>query len=503
MRKWVAMAVLVVLLWGCAGGRGPQKPGPAPADPPQHTELVVYDIVIRGGQVLDGSGAPAATGDVAITGDKITAVGTLGQYQARRVIDAAGLVVAPGFINPHSHTHDNEINPNEDWDATASLMQGITTEFGGVDGRSPLPVGAELEKIAQIGTGVNFALFVGQGSVRQAVMGNATGAASPAQLEQMKEAVRQAMEEGAFGLSSGLEYMPGGQAKTDEVAALVGETKANGGIYSTHLRSEGDRIVESLQEAVSIAKTAGVPLNVSHFKIVKYPNWGKTDQVIKVIDQARAGGLKVFADVYPYLAPDYAVNRPLSEWKGVVPPEYLMITQAKDAALVGKTVAEAGKAAETDPALTVVALINSEQAMIRFYQSDWSVVSTDGESQPRQADPARALALRLHRRSYGSYPQLLGYYVRERNIMPLETMVRKMSGAVADNLNLKDRGYLKLGYYADVVLFNPTEVADRTIWLRPQEYPAGISFVMVNGAVAVENGKRLEGRPGRIVRRGR
>ena len=519
IRRIAAATVLAaVLLAGCSrGGTTPQpspSPGSAAPPPAPETPPAQYDLVIRGATVVDGSGAPGVTADVAVTGDKIAFVGPLGRYTAKQEIDARGLVLAPGFINPHSHTHDF-INPYEDLDATASLMQGITTEFGGVDGRSPLPVGAELDRLAAGGTGVNFALFVGQGSVRGKVMGNSAGAAGASQLDAMKQLVRQAMEEGAWGVSTGLEYAPGSAALAPEIAALVAEAKPYGGFYSTHLRSEGDQIVPALQEALSIAKQADVPLNISHFKLVQYQNWGKEDQVVQLLEQAIGQGQKVFADVYPYLAPDYAINRPLSEWAKRLPPEYLVITRANNAALVGKTVAEAAgvlgvpvdqavaQLSAPGSGVAVVALITSEKAMVRFYRAPWSVVSTDGEAQPKLATPADALAHSFHRRSYGSYPMLLGHYVRDEQMLTLEAAIRKASGAVADNVGLKDRGYVKAGYYADLVLLDPKTIADRTTWTSPQEYPAGIAHVLVNGTFAVKDGQRVPGRPGRVLRHGK
>lgn len=518
-RRIAAVLLSAFLIAGCSSGLSPGA-GPQPAPPPDTpapppTEAPAsYDLVIRNGLIVDGTGKARFTGDVAIKGDRIAAVGRLGPNEAKTVIDAKGMVVAPGFINPHSHTHDY-INPFEDLDATASLMQGITTEIGGVDGRSPVPTAAELSRLEKAGTGVNFGLFAGQGSIRAAVMKEAGGPANPQQLAEMKQMVREAMEAGAFGLSTGLEYRVGSHAATAEIAALAAEIKPYNGIYSTHMRSEGDRIVESLKEALSIGKTAGVPVNLSHFKIVHYRNWDKEDQVVRLIEDAISQGQKVFADVYPYLSPDYGINKPLADWYQQLPPEYLVITQAADAAIVGKTVKEAAaalnlpaaQAAERllaiDPTVRVVALVSSESAMVRFYKAAWSVVSTDGESQPKLNSPAEALSLALHRRSYGSYPMLLGHYVRERQIMGLEPMVRKMTGLVADNLGIADRGYLKPGQFADIVVFDPSTVADRTTWLRPQEYPAGIQHVLVNGEIAVQDGERVQGRPGRVLRHGK
>ncbi|MFZ5825960.1 MAG: N-acyl-D-amino-acid deacylase family protein [Bacillota bacterium] len=516
LRRWAPMLLILLLLVGCTRPQQPPTAHPNPDTPPPGPKPTpaAYDLVIKGGTIIDGTGSARYRGDVAIQGDRIAAVGKLGAYTATAEIDATGLIVAPGFINPHSHTHDDAINPFIERDAVASLMQGITTEIGGVDGRSPVDIGQELKRLADEGTGVNFGLFLGQGSVRQTVMGQITGPANPDQLGQMKRLVRKAMEDGAFGLSTGLEYRFGSYADTEEITALVAETKGYGGIYSTHLRSEGDRIVEGLKEALTISERAGVPLNYSHAKIVHYRNWDKEDQVFELIEAAIKKGQKVFADVYPYLAPDYGVNRLLSDWAGVLPPEYLLIVNGGDPGLHGKTVAQAaktlgvpveqaaGKLLALHPEIRVVALVSSESAMIRFYKAPWSVVATDGEAQPKLNSPSEALSYGLHRRSYGAYPQLLGNLVREQKILTLEQAIRKSTGQVADSMAIKNRGYLKPGQYADIVVFNADTIADKTTWLSPQEYPEGIRYVLVNGSVAVNQGKWIEGRRGRIIRPG-
>lgn len=527
LRKLGAVILSVLLLAGCAApesgaGPGAGQPAGEEGEPPAATDSApvpavapsVYDLVIKGGTLVDGTGAPGRRGDVAVVGDRIVAVGDLGPYTAGRIIDATGLVVAPGFINPHSHTHDDQLNPFIERDAKASLMQGITTEIGGVDGRSPVDVGAFLAQLAEEGTGVNFGLFIGQGSVRAHVMGWSPGPAGEAQLDEMKRLVREAMEQGAFGVSTGLEYQPGSFANQDELTALVAETAPYGGIYSTHMRSEGDRVVEAIEEALAIGERAGVAVNLSHLKIVHHRNWAKEDEVIARIEEARAAGLRVFADVYPYRAPDYAVNRPLSEWAGVLPPEYLLIVDGASADLHGLTVAQAADrlgvappaaAAELMaryPSVRVVALVSSESAMHRFYRADWSVISTDGEAQPKLETAAEAMRYAFHRRSYGTYPQIFGTLVREQGLLTLEQAVRKATGQVADELGLKSRGYLKAGQYADIVVFNPETIADRTTWLSPQEYPEGIAYVLVNGHVVVDEGEWKGGRHGRPIRRG-
>lgn len=516
MRRRLIVALIAALLMaGCLSRPAPPPPEPEPTPappvtPPAPAPEQRFDLLIRGGTVVDGSGKPGLRADVGITGGKIAAVGDLSRARAEKEINAAGLMVAPGFINPHSHTHDY-INPYDDLDATASLMQGITTEIGGVDGRSPVPIESLFQRLAREGTGVNFGQFIGQGSVREQVMGSAQRAPTAAEREAMKRLVRTAMEQGAFGLSTGLEYAPGRYASTAEVVALVAETRPFGGVYSTHMRSEGAQIEEALEEALRIGKEAGVPVNLSHFKIVRFANWPKEAAVIRRIEQARAEGMQVFADVYPYLAPDYAVHRPLSEWVGS-PAEHTIITAASDRTMIGRTLAQVAaakgwpaeqageKLLAQDPKARVTVLVTSESALIKFLQADWSVISTDGESQPKVADPHKAL--QFHPRSYGTYPRLLGHYVRERQVVPVEAMVRKMSGAVADGLGLKSRGYVKPGYWADLVLFDPATVADRTAWTAPQEYPVGIRHVLVNGVVVVADGKRQPGRPGQIVRLG-
>lgn len=501
---WAVLAACALLAAGCSGA------WEGPDGAPQPDQPVVYDLVIRGGLVVDGSGAAPHLGDVAILDDRVAKVGDLGAYEALEEIDAAGLVVAPGFINPHSHTHD-QTNPHEDLDATASLMQGITTEFGGMDGRSPLPIGEALSRLEQEGTGVNFGLFVGQGTIRAKVMGNGPAEPTQEQLAEMASLVRQAMEEGAFGLSTGLEYVPGKYASTEEIVTLAAEIQPYGGVYSTHLRSEGDGLVEAVEEALAIGSRAGVPVEIAHLKVVYPRNWGKEKQVVALIDAARARGQRVFADVYPYLAPDYGVNRPFSEWAGALPPEHLQIVSAPDPALVGKNLAQAaaylGESTDAaaarlaaDSSVRVVAEVSSDVAMRLFYQQPWTVVSTDGEAQPKQDDPTEAR--RFHPRSYGTYPRLLGQFVREEQLLPLEKMIHKMTGAVAEQFGLQDRGCLRPGCFADVVVFDPETVRDRATWLSPQEYPTGIHHVLVNGLFAVRDGQRLPGRPGRVLRRG-
>lgn len=503
-----------------AGNGGTDSNGPAtpvgaagaPDNPARPATDMRFDVIIAGGSVIDGTGRPRHRADVGITGDTISFVGNLAGHTAPRRIDATGLVVAPGFINPHSHTWDTLANYPTDPATAASLRQGITTEIGGVDGRSAWPIGAYLEQIQRQGTGVNFGTFAGQGTIREQVMGRQQGPANALQRSQMQDLVRQAMMDGAFGLSTGLEYTPGSYADTDEIIALAQVAAAAGGVYSTHLRSESDHLLTALDEALRIGSEAGMPVNLSHLKVVFPWNWDQAPALFHRVEQALAAGQQVFGDVYPYLAPDYATNKRLAEVAGTYAPELLVVKRTADPALLGITVAEIAArwqvdaAAATarllaaDPNTLVAALVTSPAALLQLLAADWTVVSSDGESGPFYADPDVALA-RVHPRNYGTYPRVLRWVREGRVDLTLEAAVRKMSSAVADRLGIARRGYVQSGYLADLVVFDPATVADRAEWHDPQQFPDGVEYVLVNGQVAVSAGELQAGvRAGRIVR---
>ncbi|BDG61498.1 N-acyl-D-amino-acid deacylase family protein [Caldinitratiruptor microaerophilus] len=487
-----------------AAGTG--SAGPPPAPPPRR-----FNLIIAGGTVIDGTGGPPRRADVGVNGDRIAAVGDLSRDEAGRRIDATGLVVAPGFIDPHSHVWDTLPGYATDADTTAALRQGITTSVGGVDGRSRWPVGAGLADVEKRGTGVNFATFVGHGTVRAQVIGHAGRAPSPAELARMEDLVRQAMAEGALGLSSGLEYEPGLHATTDELVALARVVAAAGGVYSSHVRAERRDVLAGVREAIAIGRQAGVPVNLSHLKVVYPSQWGRFGELIAEVETARAEGITVFADVYPYLAPDYAMDVPLGAVYGSLPPETLVVKQAPERALVGESVAALAARTGRDArefardlartgGVTVAAEIVRQDQLEALLKADWTVVGTDGGSPPLEPDPARALG-RIHPRSYGTFPRVLRW-TRE-GLLPLPAAVRKMTGETADRLGLTGRGYVREGAYADIVVFDPETVADRATWWDPQQYPEGILYVLVNGQVAVERGERVPGiRAGRVLRHG-
>ncbi|HEY8394488.1 MAG TPA: D-aminoacylase [Thermaerobacter sp.] len=484
---------------GGAPGRAGDEPGP------RH-----FDLLVRGGLVIDGSGRPAFRADVGVVGDRIVAVGDLAGAAADEVIDAAGLVVAPGFINAHSHTYEYVAGAPE---ADADLMQGITTVIGGVDGRSPWPLGRFFTQLEEKGIGNNQALFVGHGTVRARVMGTADRPPSPRELERMGRLVRQAMEEGALGLSTGLEYVPGRYARTDELIALARHVAPYGGIYSSHMRSEGDDIGDALAEALRIGREAGVPVNISHFKVVFRRNWEKLAGLMAQIEAARQSGQVVVADVYPYLAPDYTSALRLRSVWPQYPPEDVFIRQSRVTAAVGSTLAEyaarlgvpAPEAArqllarDRDTVATV--FVVSEANLEQLLRAPFTIISNDGGARRPVPDPRTT---GLHPRVYGAYPRVLARYVRERGVLTLEEAVHKMTGAPATFFGLRDRGFVREGMYADLVVFDPEHIQDVADWVRPQAYPRGIVAVVVNGQVAVRDGRRVPGvLAGRVLRGGK
>ncbi|NJD10889.1 MAG: D-aminoacylase [Gemmatimonadetes bacterium] len=502
-----------------------------------------YDLLIVGGSVLDGTGAPARLLDVAIRGDRIVALAPdLPRAGAARVIDAAGRTVTPGFIDFHAHLEPLLELPL----AESALRQGVTLAMGGQDGGSRLPLGAYLDSVRAARTGINVAYFAGHNDVRLAVLGLEPRQPGPAELARMQELVAGAMHDGAFGLSSGLIYLPGTYAGTDELVALARVAADSGGIYSTHLRDEGTGLIDGVAEALEIGRRAHVPVVLAHHKAMGQAMWGRSAVTLALVDSARAAGIDVMLDQYPYTATQTGIDVLVPSWamaggkdefrrrltnpaladsilagmvdnilaeRGGGDLDRIQFSRVSwDTDLEGKTLKQLAECRNLEPtpengARVVLDAVLSgggsaiyhvldEQDVRRIMTHPFTMIASDGRlAQPGQAQP--------HPRSYGTFPRVLGEYARERGVLSLAAAVHKMTQLPAARLGLSDRGVLRVGAYADVVVFDPQTVKDLATFTEPLQYPAGIETVVVNGAVAVEGGQTTGLRAGRVLTRPR
>jgi len=534
-------------------------PAPAP----------VHDVVLRGGTIYDGSGGPPRVGDVAIDGDRVAAVGDLKGETGRREVDARGLAVAPGFVNMLSWATDSLL---VDGRAQSDLRQGVTLEVMG-EGWSMGPLteamrqealaqegdlkydipwrtlGGYLDHVVRKGIAVNVASFVGATTVRVHELGYADRPPTPAELARMRALVAQAMEEGALGVGSSLIYAPAFYAKTDELVELAKVAGRYGGMYISHMRSEGNRLLQGVDELVDISRKAGVPAEIYHFKAAGKPNWGKLDAAIAKVEAARAQGLRVTADMYTYTAgatgldaamppwvqeggleawrkrlADPAVRakveremgEPSDAWENLflaAGPESILLAAFKSEALkplTGKTLAEVAKLRGKSPAQTAMDLVvedDSRVGTLYFLISEdnirkelalpWVSFGSD-----EGAPSAEGVFLRsnAHPRAYGNVARLLGRYVRDEKVLPLAEAVRKLTSLPAENLKLDHRGRLAPGYYADVVVFDPAAIADHATYEKPHQYATGVRQVWVNGIQVLKDGEPTGAAAGRVVR---
>ena len=502
------------------------------AQPPQ------YDILITNGRVLDGSGNPWFAADIAISADRIVAVGRLEGATATRVIDAKGLVVAPGFIDVHSHAAAGLQGALHT--AAPLLSQGITTVFINPDGDGPTDLASQRKALEAKGIGVNVAQFVPHGSIRQAVLGMADRAPNADELAKMAALVRTGMEAGGLGLSSGLDYAPGSYATTEEVIALAKVASEFGGVYSSHIRDEADYsigVVASVQEVIRIAEEAHLPGVVSHMKALGPAQWGLATELTARIEQARARGVQVYADQYPYdasgtglsaaLVPRWAqvdgreefarrlagadrerikraIDENLTRRGG---PDTLVISDyAPNHALEGKSLATIAAERAVTPVDLVVALLEkgdgglvsfnmSERDIAHIMRQPWTMTCTDGDlTAPGQGKP--------HPRGYGAFARKLAVYVRDRGVMGLADAVRSMTSLPAQVFGLMDRGVIRRGARADVVIFDPAGIRDAATYDSPQQLAEGVRDVLVNGVVTIDDGRPTGATPGRALRPG-
>jgi N-acyl-D-amino-acid deacylase len=553
-----ALALAAALLMTVAAACAPAVPAAGPAPEP------VYDLLIRGGRVLDGTGGPWVHADVALSGDRIAAVGRLPGARARDTIDATGLVVAPGFIDMLGHS---EYPLLADGRALSKITQGITTEITG-EVTSVVPVnentlrelGARRERVTWTDLdgyfraleaarpAINLATFVTVGSVRRYVMGDADRAPTADELARMRALVGEAMEQGAMGLSSGLIYAPASYASTEEIIELARVAAEHGGVYASHIRSEGDRLVEAIEEAIRIGEEAGTRVQIHHLKASGRANWGKMPEAVAAIERARARGVDVSADQYPYTAAGTGLTAILPGWAHAGGADSLLARLADPTqrarlrealagggdwnigasaggpggvmiASVGEdslkryqgmrldALAEARGQEVVDALFDLLLADRARTSAIYFSMSEadveyamrqpWVSIGIDAGARPLDA----ALVGQPHPRAYGSFPRILCRYVRERGVLTLEEAVRRFTSLPAAQMGLDDRGVLKAGLRADLTLFDPDTVCDRATFEAPVQASVGIAHVIVNGVPVLRDGTPTDARPGRGVRR--
>jgi len=529
-----------------------------------------FDIIICNGHIIDGTGSPWYSGDLGIRDGKIAAIGNLAQAAATRTIDAHGLVVAPGFIDMLGQSELTIlVNPQ----LPSKIFQGITTEITG-EGGSVAPLNDAIIKADHLsyehlkitpdwqtfrqyfarlerqGLGINLASYVGATQVRRMILGDDKRSPSAAELEQMKALVRQAMQDGAVGVSTSLQYAPAPYATTDELIALAGEAGKYGGIYATHMRSEGDAINAAIDEAIRISREAHIPVEIWHIKVAGKPNWGRMPEIIAQIEKARAAGVDISANTYAYPAwfnsfsafiPPWAhdggevkmidrlkdpalrvrirkeMETPSSdwdnEWNEVPGPEGILVSVVQNPDLLplqGKTIAQVAKLWKKDPIDTIFDLLIADNAFTYvavFGMSEADValaltqpwVSVDNDSQGTAPDGLLGQE-HPHPRAYGTFPRILRKYVREEKKLSLEEAIRKFTALPAQRMRLTDRGVLKACMWADVVVFDPQSITDRATFENPNQLSEGMQFVLVNGIPVIDGGRATGALPGKVLR---
>ena len=547
----------------------PSQPGSSSQRAAQ-ARIALYDVVIRGGTVYDGSGRPGRVRDVAVIGDSIAAMGSLADARGRIEVDARGLAVAPGFINMLSWANESLI---EDGRGLSDIKQGVTLEIFG-EGESMGPLNPEmkrlareaqgdikyditwttlneyLEHITRRGISPNVASFIGATTVRVHELGYADRAPSAAELARMQALVRRAMEEGALGVGSSLIYAPAFYAKTEELIALAEAAAPYGGMYISHMRSEGNRLLEAVDELLRISRHAGVPAQIYHLKAAGQRNWPKMDRVIAKIDSARRAGGKITADMYTYAAgatgldasmppwvqeggyrawadrlKDPAIRArvvremrtPTDAWENLLlaagsPDRVILVGFKADSLkpLTGKTLAEVARMRNTSPedaAIDLVIADGSRVGTVYFMMSEdnirrqlalpWVAIDSDAEA---PSPEGVFLKSNPHPRAYGTFARFLGKYVRDERVTTLEDAIRRLTAFPAENLKLHRRGMLRPGYYADIVVFDPARIQDHATFDKPHQLATGVAHVFVNGTQVLKDGEHTGAKPGRVVR---
>jgi len=527
-----------------------------------------YDVIIinGNGRVYDGLGNDVVAGDIGITGDVIQEIGKLSGAQGKVVIDAQGRRVCPGFIDVHDHTDVQLlVNPK----AESTIRQGITTTVSGNCGFSQFPLSGSafeearanfkqqfqidlnwrdikgfLDRLERNGTALNYSTLVGHGSIRGTAMGYNDRPPTSAEMEKMKQMVAENINAGAFGLSSGLEYPPGSFAKPNELVELCRVTAREGGLYASHMRDEGDLLLESLDETIEVGRQTGIRLQISHFKVANPRNWPKVDEAIGKVEQAEKDGISIFCDRYPYIAGSTGLSyyfplwaqegsvdefigrlknpglqnrlraylaeqeEKLGSWEKVILSS--MVTP-KNKVFEGKTILEGAKLAAKSPYEFMRDLIIEERNqvfMVTFMMTEENLKKILAHHLVGIGCDAVALAPygplssgKPHPRHYGSFPRVLGKYVREEKIVSMPEMLKKITSIPARNFGFEKRGILQKGYYADVVIFDDEKVIDKATWTDPHQYSEGIDYVLVNGQVVIDQGRHTGNLPGKVLRK--
>ena len=530
--SWFRLTFLAIFITGCTSEPAPEA----------------LDVVLAGGTVFSGADAEPVVTDVGITGDRITAVGDLGDRPAALRLDVGGLAVMPGIIDIHSHAIRAEASGSGIYrwpDAENLIRQGVTTVIGGPDGGSPLPLEDDFRRLEESPASVNYGSFVGHGSVRQLVVGDDDRLATDEEMERMRAEVESAMQSGAFGLSSGLLYAPGSFAPAEEVIELARVAARYGGIYISHMRNEAQGLLDSVEETIRIAEEAGLPAQITHHKAMGAPMWGRSKDSLAVVDAANARGLDVTSDQYPYPASSTGLQAVFPKWSlgggtaairtRIVDPEqrirvrdgivYALINERGgndpskvvlaecrwDPSLNGLDLSEVLRLREIDVTIenaaelimeleyaggcSVVYHAMSMEDVDRIMLHPKTMIASDGGIvAPGEGVP--------HPRNYGSFARVLGHFVRERGLLPLTTAIHKMTQMPADRIGLADRGRIEEGAFADISVFDPEAIIDTATFENPHQYAEGVHHVFVNGVAALLDGEMTGQRPGRVLRSG-
>ena len=504
-----------------------------------HTNAQEADIIIRNGKLIDGTGNQWQWKDVAITKNKIIAIGKLTHWKAAKEIDASGLIVAPGFIDVHAHIEGGEArNPL----ATNFIYDGVTTIITGNCGGSAENIGTYFNYIDSLGLSINVAALMGHNTIRKQVMGTANRHATASELLQMEAITEKAMKEGAVGMSTGLIYIPGTFAPTDEVVRLAKVVSKNGGVYASHIRNEEDGVADAVNEAIEIGRQAKLPVEISHFKVNGQNNWGRSNETLKIVEEARKEGIEVTIDQYPYTASSTNLGILLPDWvladgqdsilarlknpsireqvrqhsiaiikkRGLKHFDYAYVANFKaDTTYNGKNIREINKLrGHKDKAIneaeTIIQMMELGGAQMVYHgmgeKDVASIMRYPFNMAASDAGIAQVGVSRPHPRAYGTNARVLGKYVREDKVISLEEAIRRMTSLPADKFNLKERGLIKEGNIADIVVFSDTEVGDQANFENPHQFSKGFQYVLVNGAITIEQGVHNGTRKGMAIR---